>query len=86
MMRRKPISLSSELPFTLGSASYQWIANRIEFSEMIELVRSRVIRPEQFLQEEQLQSAVDAYRSFAEHERGWIKVKLEPAAQQTRAA
>jgi threonine dehydrogenase-like Zn-dependent dehydrogenase len=55
--------------------------------QMIELVRSGVIRPEEFLtQKEPMQSAIDAYRSFAEHERGWIKVKLEPASRQTRAA
>src|SRR6185312_10797733 len=55
--------------------------------EMIELVRSGVIRPEQFLtQKEPMQSAVDAYRSFAEHDRGWIKVKLEPASSLSRAA
>jgi len=55
--------------------------------EMIELVRSGVIRPEQFLtQKEPMQSAIDAYRSFAEHERGWIKVKLEPASSLSKAA
>lgn len=55
--------------------------------EMIELVRSGVIRPEQFLtQKEPMQSAIDAYRSFAEHERGWIKVKLEPASHKRKAA
>jgi threonine dehydrogenase-like Zn-dependent dehydrogenase len=55
--------------------------------EMIELVGSGVIRPEQFLtQKEPLQSAIDAYRSFAEHERGWIKVKLEPSAHSRKAA
>jgi threonine dehydrogenase-like Zn-dependent dehydrogenase len=55
--------------------------------EMIELVRSGVIRPEQFLtQKEPIQSAVDAYRSFAQHERGWIKVKFEPSARSRKAA
>lgn len=55
--------------------------------EMIELVRSGVIRPEQFLtQKEPMQAAVNAYRSFATHERGWIKVKLEPSARSKKAA
>lgn len=55
--------------------------------EMIELVRSGVIRPEQFLtQKAPIQSAIDAYRSFARHEPGWIKVKLEPSTSQKRAA
>ena len=55
--------------------------------EMIELVRSGIVRPEQFLtQKEPMQSAIDTYRSFAEHERGWTKVKLEPASSRAKAA
>lgn len=55
--------------------------------EMVELVRSGVIRPEQFLtQREPITSAVDAYRSFDRHERGWLKVKLELSRRQHRAA
>ncbi len=47
--------------------------------EMIELVRSGVIRPEQFLtQDESLISAIDAYRAFERHQSGWIKMKLDP--------
>lgn len=55
--------------------------------EMIELVRSGVIRPEQFLtQVEPIASAIDAYRAFDSHESGWIKVKLDPAQSAERAA
>jgi threonine dehydrogenase-like Zn-dependent dehydrogenase len=55
--------------------------------EMIQLVRSGVIHPEQFLtQKAPIQSAIDAYRSFARHEPGWIKVKLEPPTSQKQAA
>lgn len=55
--------------------------------EMIELVRSGVIQPEQFLtQREPIESAIDAYRSFAKHEKGWIKVKLEPSTLSVSAA
>lgn len=55
--------------------------------EMIELVRSGVIEPEQFLtQREPIESAIDAYRSFAKHEKGWIKVKLEPSTLSVKAA
>jgi threonine dehydrogenase-like Zn-dependent dehydrogenase len=55
--------------------------------KMIELVRSGVIRPEEFLtQIEPITSAVEAYRAFDRHEIGWIKVKLEPTQQQRRAA
>lgn len=54
---------------------------------MIELVRSGVIRPEQFLtQKEPIISAIDAYRAFDSHQSGWVKVKLEPAAKQKQAA
>ena len=55
--------------------------------KMIELVRSGVIRPEQFLtQIEPITSAVEAYHAFDRHERGWIKVKLDPTQQVERAA
>jgi threonine dehydrogenase-like Zn-dependent dehydrogenase len=55
--------------------------------EMIELVRSGIIRPEEFLtQIEPIVSAIDAYRSFDRHERGWIKVKLDPAQTKHKAA
>lgn len=54
---------------------------------MIELVRSGVIRPQEFLtQKEPMISAIDAYRSFDSHQSGWIKVKLEPSARQKQAA
>jgi len=79
-----PIEKVLEKNLTLKSGNCN---HRRYMPEMIELVRSGVIRPEQFLtQKEPMQSAVDAYRSFAEHERGWIKVKLEPASRQTIAA
>lgn len=54
---------------------------------MIELVRSGVIRTEEFLtQKEPMISAIDAYRSFDRHQNGWVKVKLEPTAQKKQAA
>lgn len=74
--------MEKNLTFKAGNCNH-----RRYMPEMIELVRSGVIRPEQFLtQKEPMQSAIDAYRSFAEHERGWIKVKLEPAASRAKAA
>jgi threonine dehydrogenase-like Zn-dependent dehydrogenase len=74
--------MENNLTFKGGNCNH-----RRYMPEMIELVRSGVIRPEQFLtQKEPMQSAIDAYRSFAEHERGWIKVKLEPASSLSRAA
>jgi threonine dehydrogenase-like Zn-dependent dehydrogenase len=55
--------------------------------EMIELVRSGVIRPEEFLtQMKPITSAIEAYKAFDQHEAGWIKVKLEPGQEQEQAA
>ncbi len=55
--------------------------------KMLELVRSGIIRPEQFLTQTQpIVSAIDAYRAFDRHQPGWIKVKLEPSQHQRRAA
>jgi threonine dehydrogenase-like Zn-dependent dehydrogenase len=55
--------------------------------EMIELVRSGVIHPEEFLTQVQpITSSVDAYQAFDRHQAGWVKVKLDPAQQQYRAA
>lgn len=74
--------MEKNLTFKAGNCNH-----RRYMPEMIELVRSGVIRPEQFLtQKEPMQSAIDAYRSFAQHERGWIKVKLEPALGRAKAA
>jgi threonine dehydrogenase-like Zn-dependent dehydrogenase len=48
---------------------------------LVELVRAGVIRPEQyFTQKVGVTSAIDAYHHFDQHEHGWLKVKLEPAA------
>lgn len=83
-MQGFPIEKVMEKNLTLKAGNCN---HRRYMLEMIELVRSGVIHPEQFLtQKEPMQSAIDAYRSFAEHERGWVKVKLEPASSRTRAA
>uniref|UniRef100_A0A7V4XUA2 Glutathione-dependent formaldehyde dehydrogenase n=1 Tax=Acidobacterium capsulatum TaxID=33075 RepID=A0A7V4XUA2_9BACT len=43
---------------------------------MIELVRSGVMRPEQFFtQRKPLSSSIEAYHHFDQHEEGWLKVK-----------
>ncbi|MEG9438583.1 glutathione-dependent formaldehyde dehydrogenase [Edaphobacter sp. HDX4] len=53
---------------------------------LVELVRSGVIRPEQyFTQKIGVTSAIDAYHHFDQHEHGWLKVKLEPAAAEKAA-
>lgn len=79
-----PIDKVAEKNLTLKAGNCN---HRRYMPKMIELVRAGVIRPEQFLtQKEPIQSAIDAYHSFAEHKRGWIKVKLEPASGKKRAA
>ncbi len=51
--------------------------------EMIELVRSGQVRPAEWItQIEPMQSAIDAYQSFASHQPGWVKVKLDPGTLQ----
>ncbi len=46
---------------------------------LLDLVRSGVFHPEQFLtQRKPILSAIDAYHTFDRHEHGWLKVKLNP--------
>ena len=53
---------------------------------LIELVRSGVMRTEEFFtQRAPMTSVIDAYHHFDQHEQGWLKVKLEPG-QARRAA
>jgi threonine dehydrogenase-like Zn-dependent dehydrogenase len=79
-----PIEQIMEKNLTLKAGNCN---HRRYMPEMIELVRSGVIHPEQFLtQVEPISSAIDAYHAFDRHERGWIKVKLDPAEKQEHAA
>jgi threonine dehydrogenase-like Zn-dependent dehydrogenase len=74
--------LEKNLTFKAGNCNH-----RRYMPEMIELVRGEIIRPEEFLtQAVPIVSAIDAYRSFAQHERGWIKVKLDPSSHKAKAA
>lgn len=53
---------------------------------LIELVRSGVMRPEQFFtQRQSVAGAIEAYHRFDQHEAGWLKVKLEPEGVQRAA-
>ncbi len=48
--------------------------------EMIEVVRTGIIQPKEWItQQAPMPSAIDAYQSFAAHQPGWVKVKLEPS-------
>ena len=54
---------------------------------LIELVRSGVMRPEQFFTQRQpVSGALEAYHRFDQHEAVWLKVKLEPVGVQRAAA
>jgi threonine dehydrogenase-like Zn-dependent dehydrogenase len=47
---------------------------------LVELVRNGTVDPLKILtKREPMTSAIDAYKAFAEHRPGWVKVKLEPA-------
>lgn len=79
-----PIQKVMEKNLTLKAGNCN---HRRYIPEMIELVRSGLIRPEQFLTHiEPMTSAIEAYQAFDRHRRGWIKVKLEPAQTAQRAA
>ena len=77
-MSRRPLQrLRAHL--TVGLTGYM--------PKMIELVRSGVIRPEQFLtQKTPIQSAIDAYRSFARHEPGLDQGQAGPSLGKRHAA
>ncbi|HJU06294.1 MAG TPA: zinc-dependent alcohol dehydrogenase [Nitrospiraceae bacterium] len=49
---------------------------------LLDLVRSGVVDPAKILtQSEPMQSVIDAYKAFDTRQPGWMKVKLEPAAE-----
>lgn len=79
-----PIEKVMEKNLTLKAGNCN---HRRYMPEMIELVRTGAIRPEEFLTQKQpLLSAVEAYRAFDRHEPGWMKVELDPAALSRAAA
>lgn len=79
-----PIDKVMEKNLTLKAGNCN---HRRYMPDMIELVRSGVIRPEQFLTHvKPITSAVEAYLAFDRHEPGWIKVKLHPSQEQRRVA
>lgn len=75
-MKSFPIGMAMNKNITLRMGNCN---HRKYLPRLIELVRSGVIRPEQFFtQKVPVASAIDAYRHFDKHEHGWLKVKLEP--------
>jgi threonine dehydrogenase-like Zn-dependent dehydrogenase len=48
--------------------------------KLVDLTRNRTIDPLRILTQRQpMTSALDAYKTFAQHRPGWVKVELEPA-------
>ena len=68
------MAMNKNITLRMGNCNHRKYLPRL-----IELVRSGVIRPEQFFtQKVPVASAIDAYRHFDRHDHGWLKVKLEP--------
>jgi threonine dehydrogenase-like Zn-dependent dehydrogenase len=77
-MRSFPIGLAmnKNLTLTMGNCNH-----RKYIPGLVELVRSGTIDPLKVLTKRApMTSAIEAYRTFAEHQPGWVKVELEPAA------
>ena len=70
------MAMNKNITMRMGNCNHRKYLPRL-----VELVRSGVIRPEQFFtQKVPVASAIDAYHHFDRHEHGWLKVKLEPDA------
>ena len=68
------MAMNKNITLRMGNCNHRKYLPRL-----IEMVRSGVIRPEQFFtQKVPVASAIDAYRHFDQHDHGWLKVKLEP--------
>jgi threonine dehydrogenase-like Zn-dependent dehydrogenase len=77
------MAMNKNVTLRMGNCNHRKYLPRL-----VELVRSGVMRPEEFFtQRVPVSSAIDAYRHFDQHEPGWLKVKLEPnTAMAQRAA
>jgi threonine dehydrogenase-like Zn-dependent dehydrogenase len=83
-MQSFPIGKAMEknLTLTMGNCNH-----RRYLPTLIERVRNGSLDPAEILtQREPLTSVIDAYRAFDKREPGWIKVKLEPEAEQVKLA
>jgi threonine dehydrogenase-like Zn-dependent dehydrogenase len=74
--------MEKNLTLTMGNCNH-----RRYIPHLIDLVRSGSINPAEILtQREPMTSAIEAYKAFDKRKSGWIKVKLEPAAEASLAA
>jgi threonine dehydrogenase-like Zn-dependent dehydrogenase len=83
LMKSFPIGMVMNKNLTVRTGNCN---HRKYLPRLVELVRSGVVRPEQFFtQKVPVGSAVDAYHHFDRHEEGWLKVKLEPEVERVAA-
>ena len=75
-------AMEKNLTLTMGNCNHRRYIPRL-----VELVRSGSLNPAEILtQREPMTSVIEAYKSFDKRKPGWIKVKLEPAIESSRAA
>ena len=75
-------AMEKNLTLTMGNCNHRRYIPRL-----VEFVRSGSLNPAEILtQREPITSAIEAYKSFDKRKPGWIKVKLEPAIESSRAA
>jgi threonine dehydrogenase-like Zn-dependent dehydrogenase len=70
------LAMNKNLTIAMGNCNH-----RKYLRHLVELMRSGADDPLKVLtKREPLTSAIDAYKTFAAHKPGWVKVELEPAA------
>jgi threonine dehydrogenase-like Zn-dependent dehydrogenase len=75
-------AMNKNLTITMGNCNH-----RRYIPQLVELVRMGGLVPSEILtQVEPMTSALEAYKAFDKREPGWIKVKLEPKTEVSRAA
>jgi threonine dehydrogenase-like Zn-dependent dehydrogenase len=75
-------AMEKNLSVTMGNCNH-----RRYLPELIERVRNGSLDPAEILtQREPMTSVIEAYKAFDKRKPGWIKVKLEPASEQSLAA
>jgi threonine dehydrogenase-like Zn-dependent dehydrogenase len=75
-------AMEKNLTLTMGNCNHRRYIPRL-----IDLVRRGGLNPAEILtQREPMTSVIEAYKSFDKRKPGWVKVKLEPAIESSRAA
>jgi len=75
-------AMEKNLTLLMGNCNH-----RRYLPHLVELVRNGSLRPDKILtQREPMTSAIEAYKAFDKRQPGWIKVKLEPAGEETKLA